>query len=33
MSGYQLADWIRISIGTPPQNARCLNALQGVLNK
>jgi histidinol-phosphate aminotransferase len=28
MAGYQLPEWIRISIGTPKQNARCLEALQ-----
>ena len=27
MSGYQLPEWIRISIGTTEQNDRCLNAL------
>jgi len=31
MAGYQLPDWIRISMGTPKQNQRCLEALQGVL--
>jgi histidinol-phosphate aminotransferase len=33
MGGYQLSDWIRISIGTPPQNQRCLGALQTALGK
>ena len=33
MGGYQLADWIRISIGTPPQNERCLGALRTALGK
>jgi histidinol-phosphate aminotransferase len=28
MSGYQLPDWIRISVGTPAENARCLAALK-----
>jgi histidinol-phosphate aminotransferase len=28
MAGYQLPEWIRISIGTPKENARCLEALQ-----
>jgi len=28
MGGYQLPEWIRISIGTPPENERCLNALK-----
>ena len=27
MGGYQLPEWIRISIGTTEQNKRCLNAL------
>ncbi len=27
MAGYQLPEWIRISIGTTEQNDRCLNAL------
>ena len=27
MAGYQLPEWIRISIGTPEQNQRCLAAL------
>jgi histidinol-phosphate aminotransferase len=31
MAGYQLPEWIRISIGTPKQNQRCLEALQRVL--
>ena len=26
--GYQLPEWIRISIGTPPENERCLAALK-----
>ena len=25
MGGYQLPEWIRISIGTPEENARCIN--------
>jgi histidinol-phosphate aminotransferase len=28
MAGYQLPEWIRISIGTPKENNRCLEALQ-----
>ena len=28
MGGYQLGEWIRISIGTPPENERCRKALQ-----
>jgi len=33
MAGYQLPEWIRISIGTPKQNERCLEALKTVLGK
>jgi histidinol-phosphate aminotransferase len=33
MGGYQLPEWIRISIGTPAQNRRCLAALRTVLGK
>jgi len=28
MGGYQLPEWIRISVGTPPENERCLGALK-----
>lgn len=31
MAGYGLGDWLRISIGTPAQNERCLTALKQVL--
>jgi histidinol-phosphate aminotransferase len=31
MGGYQLPQWVRISIGTPAENARCLEALKQVL--
>ena len=31
MGGYQLPEWVRISIGTPTQNLRCLEALQAAL--
>jgi histidinol-phosphate aminotransferase len=31
MAGYQLPEWIRISIGTPEQNIRCLTALKTLL--
>ena len=31
MAGYQLPEWIRISIGTPAENARCLAALRQAL--
>ena len=31
MGGYGLPEWLRISIGTGPENQRCLRALQEVL--
>ena len=31
MGGYQLPEWIRITIGTPEQNERCLATLQKAL--
>ena len=31
MGGYQLPEWIRISIGTPAENERCLAALKSLL--
>jgi histidinol-phosphate aminotransferase len=31
MGGYGLGEWIRISIGTPAENSRCLTALKQVL--
>jgi histidinol-phosphate aminotransferase len=31
MGGYQLPEWIRISVGTPEENARCIEALNQVL--
>ncbi len=31
MAGYQMPEWIRISIGSPNENERCLAALQKVL--
>lgn len=31
MSSYKLPDWVRISIGTPAQNRRCLEVLDSVL--
>lgn len=31
MGGYQLPEWIRISIGTPQENNRCLAALQNAV--
>jgi histidinol-phosphate aminotransferase len=33
MGGYQLPEWIRISIGTPKENKRCLEALKIVLGR
>jgi len=33
MGGYQLPEWVRISVGTPKENARCLEALKSVLGK
>jgi histidinol-phosphate aminotransferase len=31
MRGYKLPGWVRISVGTPSQNARCLEVLDAVL--
>ncbi|WP_193214812.1 histidinol-phosphate transaminase [Luteolibacter marinus] len=31
MSSYKLPDWVRISMGTPAQNLRCLQVLDSVL--
>jgi len=33
MGGYQLLEWIRISVGTPKENKRCLAALKSALAK
>lgn len=33
MAGYQLPEWIRISIGTSKENKRCLEALQRALGR
>jgi histidinol-phosphate aminotransferase len=33
MAGYQLPEWIRITIGTPDENVRCLKALKTVLTR
>ncbi len=33
MAGYGLSEWIRISIGTPKENRRCIEALKTVLSK
>jgi histidinol-phosphate aminotransferase len=31
MAGYQLPEWIRISVGTPAENRRCIRALKQAL--
>jgi histidinol-phosphate aminotransferase len=33
MASYKLPDWVRISIGTPDQNRRCLEVLDSVLSQ
>jgi len=33
MGGYQLGEWIRISVGTPKENERCLGALKVALSE
>ncbi len=33
MGGYQLPEWVRITIGTPKENQRCLEALKTVLGQ
>jgi len=33
MGGYQLPEWIRISVGTPQENERCLGALKSAVGK
>lgn len=33
MGGYQLPEWVRISVGTPAQNQRCIESLKKVLGK
>jgi histidinol-phosphate aminotransferase len=33
MTGYGLPEWIRISVGTPKQNQKCLDALKVVLTQ
>ncbi|HSY73949.1 MAG TPA: histidinol-phosphate transaminase [Dongiaceae bacterium] len=33
MGGYQLPEWIRISVGTPQENQRCLGALREALKR
>jgi histidinol-phosphate aminotransferase len=31
MGGYQLPEWIRISVGTPEENERCLKTLENAI--
>ena len=31
MSGYKLPEWVRISIGTMPENERCIEVLDEVM--
>ena len=33
MAGYQLPEWIRISMGTPTENQRCLGALKAAIGQ
>lgn len=33
MGGYQLPEWLRISVGTAAENARCIAALRDVMQK
>ena len=33
MGGYQLPEWIRISIGTFDENVRCINTLKKILQR
>lgn len=33
MGGYELPEWIRISIGTPAENRRCARALQKIIGR
>jgi len=33
MGGYQLPEWVRITVGTPKENKRCLEALKAVLGQ
>ena len=32
MGSYGLSEWLRISVGTPAENVRCLEALRGILS-
>jgi hypothetical protein len=31
MGGYELPEWIRISVGTPAENQRCVKELRQIL--
>ena len=33
MAGYQLPNWIRVSVGTPEENTRCVQELKAVLSR
>ena len=33
MAGYQLPEWIRVTVGTPEENTRCIVALKKVLGQ
>jgi histidinol-phosphate aminotransferase len=33
MGGYQLPEWVRITVGTPKENKRCLEALKTILGQ
>jgi histidinol-phosphate aminotransferase len=33
MGGYKLPEWIRITVGTPAENERCLDAMKKALSK
>jgi histidinol-phosphate aminotransferase len=33
LGGYQLPEWIRISVGTPAENARCLAELGSICGR
>ena len=30
LGGYQLPEWIRVSVGTPEENSRCLATLKNI---
>jgi histidinol-phosphate aminotransferase len=33
MGGYQLGEWVRITVGTPDENERCVSTLQQALGR